>query len=75
MLLHVEPDIICKLFHNDPDYASQTTNPIKHRLQFLSLAVIYQLHAPSIMRSMTGNNTSSYRDPDKMLWECIEAFP
>ena len=28
MLLHVEPNVIHKLFQHDPDYASQATIPI-----------------------------------------------
>ena len=32
MLSHAEPNIVFKLFHEEPDYASQTSIPIEHRL-------------------------------------------
>ena len=51
MLLHIEPDTIYKLFHNDPDCASKIIIPNEHRLQFMFLAVIRQLRVPFIIRS------------------------
>ena len=43
--------------------------------QFILLAGIRRLYVPSIMRSLTGNFTFSYRDPDKTIQECKDALP
>ena len=36
---------------------------------------MHRLYVPSIMRYLTGNYTSSCRDPDKMLQESKDAVP
>ena len=67
-------NIVCKLFQYDPHYASQESIPTERRLQFLFLAIIHRLHVPSIIRSLTGNYTATYREPDKILRACDEAL-
>ena len=75
MLLHAEPNIVCKLFQHDPYCASQTTMPIERRLKFLFLTLMRRLHAPSIVHSLTSNHTDSFRDPEKILREFKDALP
>ena len=36
---------------------------------------MHRLRVPSIMRSLAGKCTASYRDPEKMLQECKDALP
>ena len=36
---------------------------------------MHMMHVSSIMLSLTGNYTASYRDPDKILQECKDALP
>ena len=40
--------------------------PTERRLKFLFLEVIHRLHVPSIIRSLPGNYTVTYRDPEKI---------
>ena len=75
MFLHEEPIIVFKLFHRDPDFASQTSMTIELRLQFLFLAAMYKLHALSVMHSLAGNHTASFRDPNKIIKECKGSIP
>ena len=75
ILSHAEHNEVFKLFQDDPDYALQTSIPVERRLQFLFLSVTHRPRVPSITRSITGNYTASYRDPDTMLRECQEMLP
>ena len=74
MLYCMNLDVACKLFQYDPNYASQESMPTERRLQFLFLAIIHRLHVPSIIRSLTGNYTAAYRDPDEILRACNAAL-
>ena len=75
MLLRTEPNIVFKLFHHDPECASQTSIPIEYRLQFMFLVVMHKLHSPPIMRSLAGNWKTSFRCLDKVLKDCKDALP
>ena len=74
MLHHINLNVVYKLFQYDPTYASQESIPTERRIQFLFLAIIHRLHVPSIIRSLPGNYTASYRDPDKILTACEAAL-
>ena len=39
------------------------------------LAVIHRMCMPSMMRSLAGNCTASYKHPDTMIKECKDALP
>ena len=73
MILHVEPNIVFKLFQHSPDYASQTTMPTEYRLKLLFLSVMRKLHVPLMMCYLTG--TVSCIDPDKIRREYKEDLP
>ena len=74
MLHYMNLNVVCKLFQYDQNYASQESMPTERRLQFLFLARIHRLHVPSIIRSLTGNYTATYRDPEKILRACNAAL-
>ena len=65
MLHYMNLNVVHKLFQCDPNHAPQEITPTERRLQFLFLAIIHRLHVPSIIRSLPGNYTATYRDPDK----------
>jgi len=70
----MKPKYVYDLFEYDRDYASQEEIPFKRSMQFLFLALIHKLQVPAVIRSLKGNYTALYRNPDEILSKCKEAL-
>ena len=75
MMEKVNLSLVFDLFGDDPNCASQSAIPAQRRLQFLFLALIHKLHMPSLVRSLTGNYTASFRDRESILNRCRPILP
>ena len=66
---------IYDLFEYDLNYKEQSAIPPKRKLQYLFLALMHRLHIPSMIRSLKGNQTTAFRDPEAILQKCEPALP
>ena len=66
---------VCELFHYDLTHASQTDIPYRRKMQCMQLALLHSLHLPSVIRSLRGNHTALYRNPETILDACRDALP
>ena len=75
MLSKINLTYIYDLFDYDINYSKQTVIPPKRKLQYLFLALMHRLHIPSMIRSLKGNQTAAFRDPETILKKCEPALP
>jgi hypothetical protein len=74
MMSKLKLDYIYDLFDYDRNYAKQEQIPLYRNLQYLFLAIIHRMHVPSMIRSLKGNQTAEYRNPEQILQACEPAL-
>ena len=70
----MKPKYIYDLFEYDKSYVSQDKILFKRLIQFLFLVLINKLQIPAVIRSLIGNHTTLYRDPEKTIFKYAKAI-